>query len=208
MFSFRKISFISVSITLLLALAACGGGGGSGDAASVAPTNPVSVTEVKYPVPVMYQDSDYTCATTSLAMAISYFGKLDVPLANNIAWDLSGSSINAIHTTGNDMDGLKKLADHYGYKTEYKNNMTTTDLENLLNSKALIVLNIKAADTGNQTHAVLATGYNKSARKIYVNDPAKRLTEFDYTYLESRWSAFLTAPLGMSTKSGFVIYPK
>ena len=187
------------SALLLLTLAGCGGASSE--------TSDASGGVVKHSVVSIYQNNDYTCATTSAAMAISYFDKLAVPISNDVAWTISGSSIDAIHSTGNDMDGLKRLADHYRYKSEYVNNMNTDMLEGLLAANALIVLNIKAGDTGNATHAVLATGYNKSARKIYVNDPAGRLTEFDYSYLESRWSAHLSSPYGASTRSGFVIYP-
>jgi Peptidase_C39 like family len=194
-----KRTVLLSSALLLLTLVGCGGGSSE--------TSDASSGTVKHSVVNIYQNNDYTCATTSAAMAISYFDKLAVPISNDVAWTLSGSSIDAIRSTGNDMDGLKRLADHYRYKSEYVNNMSTDMLEGLLAANALVVLNIKAGDTGNATHAVLATGYNKSARKIYVNDPAGRLTEFDYSYLESRWSAFLTSPYGMSNRSGFVIYP-
>jgi Peptidase_C39 like family len=194
-----KRTVLLSSALLLLTLVGCGGGSSE--------TSDASSGVVKHSVVNIYQNNDYTCATTSAAMAISYFDKLAVPISNATAWDISGSSIEAVRSTGNDMDGLKRLTDHYRYKSEYVNNMSTDMLEGLLAANALVVLNIKAGDTGNATHAVLATGYNKSARKIYVNDPAGRLTEFDYSYLEIRWSAFLTTPYGMSNRSGFVIYP-
>lgn len=191
---------------LLFVLAGCGGGSG-GSSGSTQEINDALNGIVRHAVVNIAQNDDYSCATTSTAMAISYFDKLTTPINKDTAFKISGSSIDTIHNAGNDMGGLKNIANYYGYKSEYVANMSLDMLENLLAANALIVLNIKAGDTGSATHAVLATGYNKNLRKIYVNDPLLRIAEFDYTYLESRWSADLSNPSGMSYKSGFVIYP-
>lgn len=190
---------------LFFALSGCGGGGSSGSSPEI---SDVQNGIVRYSVGMIAQNDNYSCATTSTAMAISYFAEPNPPINKDTAFAISGSNINTIQTAGNDMAGLKNIANHYGYKSEYLNNMSIEMLENLLAAKALIVLNIKAGDTGSATHAVLATGYNKNLRKIYINDPAQRISEFDYTYLESRWSAALSNPASMSIRSGFIIYPE
>jgi len=140
-------------------------------------------------------------------MAISYYEKLTFPISKNAAWDISGTRIDVAKRYGNDMNGFKKIADHYRYKSEYATNLNIETLEYLLSENVLVVLNIKAKDEGPGTHAVLATGYNRPDRKIYVSDSAGLIKEFDYKHLERRWSANLSDPPGMSFRSGFIIYP-
>ena len=164
---------------------------------------------VKHDVMHIWQNDSYSCATTSAAMAISYHEKLSTPIKKDTAWAISGTSIDLVKDGGNDMTGLKKIADYYGYKSEYATNLSIEKLEYLLSENALVVLNIKENDdgTGGNTHAVLATGYNKTDGKIYIKDPAGRIREFDYKQLERRWSAGLGNPRGMSYKSAYIIYP-
>ncbi len=162
---------------------------------------------VKHDVLHISQNDGYSCATTSTAMAISYYEKLPFPISKNTAWDISGTRIDAVTRYGNDMNGLKKIADHYRYKSEYANNLSIETLEYLLSKNVLVVLNIKAKDQGPGSHAVLATGYSKPDSKIYISDPDGRIKEFDYKHLERRWSASLSDPPGMSFRSGFIIYP-
>jgi hypothetical protein len=131
------------------------------------------------------------------------------PLNKNDVWALSGTEIETVLRYGNDMSGLKKIADHYGYKSEYANNIDIPKLEYLLSIGAMPILNIKQNDNGSGggSHAVLAIGYSKSDQTIYINDPAMQLSAFDYKRLERRWSANLSSPPGSSYQSAFIIYP-
>ncbi len=75
-------------------------------------------TRVKFDVPHIPQNDTYSCATTSLAMAISHFeGHL---LDKDTAWKISGTEKQDVWKYGNDMAGLKKIAIHYGYKSAFR----------------------------------------------------------------------------------------
>ena len=164
--------------------------------------------QIKLDVVHIPKNDNYSCATTAVAMAISYYeGKL---LDKEIVWKISGCSKKALWTYGNDMIGLKRVATHYGYQSEYAENLTFHDLQFLLSKGILVVLNIKYRKTGTETHAVLATGYDNSKKVFFINDSAKQKAggEISHADLIIRWSACLSAPMGPSTRSGFIIYPK
>jgi len=156
------------------------------------------------------QNDNKSCATTSVAMAISYYEKLNnKPLDTETVWEISGTDENTVYKYGNDMGGLERIASYYGYKSEYAEYMTINDLESLLSKGILVVLNIKVNKNESATHALLVTGYDKNDSIFYINDPANGLNKvFEYSDLKSRWSAFLSSPRGMSYRSGFIIYPK
>jgi hypothetical protein len=121
----------------------------------------ISIPEsISHAVPLIPQFDNYSCATTSAAMAISFLGKTATPLNKNDVWALSGTEIETVLRYGNDMSGLKKIADHYGYKSEYANNIDIPKLEYLLSIGAMPILNIKQNDNGSGggSHAVLAIG--------------------------------------------------
>jgi uncharacterized protein YvpB len=156
------------------------------------------------------QNDTKSCATTSVAMAISYYeGFNDAPLDKEAVWKISGTDENTVHKIGNDMEGLKRVADYYGYQSEYVELMKITDIELLLSKGIPVMLNIQANKTGPATHALLVIGYDKSKNVFFINDPANRQNkELEYSDLETRWSAFLSSPKGKSYRSGFIIYPK
>lgn len=159
-------------------------------------------------VPFIGQYDDYSCATTSVAMAISHFRPGEPLLDKDQVWDLSGTAKFTVLREGNDMAGLERIAKHYGFKSEYLASTNIPTLEYLLSKGALVVLNIQRSRTGRGSHALLATGYDKTKRTIFVNDPAGRESAFGYDELNARWSANLSEPRGPSTKSVFVIYPE
>jgi hypothetical protein len=164
---------------------------------------------VKLNVVYIPQNDNKSCATTSAAMAISYYADLRKPLDKEVVWKISGTDENTIYQYGNDMGGLKRIAEYFGYKSEYADNMAIHDIEFLLSKGILVVLNIRMNETGSATHAVLATGYDNSKKILYINDPATIDRKFfKYSDLEKRWSAILSSPMGMSYRSGFIIYPK
>ena len=107
------------------------------------------------------------------------------------------------------MQGLKKIADYYGYKSKYVEHMNIADIELLLSKGIPVLLNIRFNKKGPISHAILAVGYDKNKKIFYVNDPANIQNKIlDYSDLESRWSASLSSPKGESHRSGFIIYPK
>jgi hypothetical protein len=162
---------------------------------------------IRHDVPFIPQNDNYSCATTSLAMAISYYEDGTIAIDKDAAWQISGTDRETVRKMGNDMAGLERLATHFGYESEYGNRLSMSTLEVLLSQNALIVLNIRAYRTGRQTHAVLATGYDHTRETLYINDPGDSPKEMSYADLEARWSAYLSNPRGMSRRSGFVIYP-
>lgn len=165
---------------------------------------------VKLNVVYIPQNDKKSCATTSIAMAISYYENLnDKPLDQETVWKISGTDENTVYKYGNDMKGLKNIADHYGYKSEYAEHMKITDIQHLLSKGILVMLNIKFKMKDSATHAVLVIGYDKNKKIFYINDPANRqIKVLEYSDLETRWSAYLSSPRGQSHRSGFIVYPK
>lgn len=163
--------------------------------------------QVKINVVHIPQDDHKSCATTALAMAISHYEGFDKrPLDKEMIWKMSETDENDVLNYGNDMNGLERISKHYGYKSKYAENLNFYDLEFLLSKGILVVVNIKAKKTGSATHAVLLTGYDRIKKAFYINDPAKAdNNEMSYADLDSRWSANLSYPAGMSTRSGFII---
>ena len=84
---------------------------------------------IKLDVVYIPQNDHKSCATTSVAMVISYYEKLDRPLDKETVWQISGTDENVVYQYGNDMDGLKRIADHYGYESEYIENMQIEDID-------------------------------------------------------------------------------
>jgi predicted double-glycine peptidase len=153
------------------------------------------------------QNDNYSCATTSLAMAITYYeGRMANPIDKETAWANSGTDIQTVRTRGNDMYGLERLANHYGYVGEFLSNLTIPQLEYILSRNVLAVLNIKV--TPATSHAILATGYDSDGELLYFADPASVRRVMKYSELENRWSATLSSPPGLAIRSGFLIFPK
>jgi uncharacterized protein YvpB len=157
-------------------------------------------------IPKTYGES---CAETSVAMIISYYENLeDNPIDSETVWKISGTNEYMALNYGANMESLKNIADHYGYRSEYIENMKISDVEYLLSQKIPVMLNIKN-EIGSTTHALLVIGYDKNKKIFYINDPGNRCNKiFKYSDLETRWESHLSSPMGMSYRSGFVVYPK
>jgi len=91
---------------------------------------PKSLKNIKFLI--FFKNDDYSCATTSLAMAITYLENLDKPLDKEFVWKISGTDQKDVHKYGNDMEGLKRIANHFGYKSEFLEYMNISDIEHLL----------------------------------------------------------------------------
>lgn len=168
------------------------------------------VGDVKLDVMHISQNDHKSCATTSIAMVISHYEHLnEPPLNKEIVWNISGTDEAIVHQFGNDMEGLQRIATHYGYRANYIEYMQVSDVERFLDRGMPVMLNITVSKESTATHAVLVIGYNKRENIFYINDPADRQnTSIRYSDLEDRWSAYLSFPRGMSHHSGFIVYPK
>lgn len=168
--------------------------------------------DFKLDVPQIYQLDDYSCATTSAAMVISYFS--NKTLDKDKVWDISGLNISNIKNYGNDMNGLKKVADFYGYESIFKESMSISDLEHLIYSGIPVIINILQKKNLQLTHAVVLVGYDKKRGVFFVNDPAEFIIgkEINYNKLNDLWTASVkginATNYNISYKSGFIIYPK
>ena len=132
---------------------------------------------------------------------------MDKSLDKETVWKISGTDENAVYQYGNDMDGLKRIADHYGFESEYIENMQIADVENFLSRGTLVVLNVGKKNEG--THALLVIGYDKNKKLFYINDPANEKNKvLKYSDLKNMWFAHLSSPRRKSYRSGFVVYPK
>lgn len=201
---------LAMALSFLFALSSCGG-----DARLAYITIPEAATipdRKMIVVPHIFQDDGKSCATTSVAMAVShYLGMQERPLDKEEVWKISGTNEKAVSSWGNDMTGLRRIVAHYGLKGEYRNRMNLKQLEYLLSRDILVAINVKAEDSGNATHMVLAVGYDNERNALFVNDPANphgETVEFPISWLDRRWQAWLSDPPGMSKQSGFIIYPK
>lgn len=171
-------------------------------------TEPVSMNEVKLDLLYIPQKPN-TCAATCVAMAISYYEQLkENPLHEETIWKLSGTDKATVARAGNDMEGLNRIAIHYGYKSEYIEHMEFSDVERFLAHGIPVMLNVKSKQSS-ATHAILVIGYDKQKEIFYINDPAQSQYKIvKYSDLESQWSAHLSSPWKTSYRSGFVVYPK
>ena len=158
------------------------------------------------------QNDDYSCATTSLAMVISYFE--EKPLDKNEVWKISGSNIFDVMNYGNDMEGLKRATEYYGYISKFKENLSIADLEKYISNGIPIVINILQPNMASATHAVLVVGFDRDKKILYINAPAKSVIgkSISYKALDNLWSANIKKHDGtgyeIAYRSGFIVYPK
>ena len=163
--------------------------------------------EITNNVVLIPQNDNYSCGTTSVAMAISYFEGIDKELLNkDTVWNISGSSIQIARTKGFELQGFQKIASFYKYKCDFLENIIISELEFLLSKGALVIIFIRLSK--NSIHAVLVTGYNKQNELVYINDPSNYIKTLSYDFLKQNWNAQF-ADIHRNTKqAGFIVYPK
>jgi ABC-type bacteriocin/lantibiotic exporter with double-glycine peptidase domain len=160
-------------------------------------------------VPLIAQNDGYSCATTSLAMVMSFHDKKKYDKSE--VWDKSGSSIYDVkNVCGNDMGGLKNAAKWAGFEHyEFKQSSSPDELRYLVSNGLPVIINIRNF-TRPSYHAVVVTGYKDG--EFVINDPAGWGGE-SYTVsekkLEHHWYANLCSPRAKEvSRSIFVVYPK
>ena len=164
-----------------------------------------SVGKVILNIIPQYQTTDYSCATVSLGMAITYVTNEKIVLSEEECWNYTGTKIESVRKYGNDMNGLGKVCKKFSLKYKFINKMNIDVLQYYLANQNPVILNIRPDPTQNYTHAVLAIGYDKRNKVIYVNDPAKLITQYSYDELIERWDAWIYRPSIHSEQSGFII---
>ena len=161
--------------------------------------------EVRLDVPLIQQKDNFSCATTALAMVMSYYDK-KIYTANEV-WSASGSKSTEVRRKGNDIYGLKKAAKKYGFTDyEFRNNLSTDDLRVYIAQGIPVVVNIRNYFS-NSSHAVVVTGYD--TKNLYINDP-NHMSSYrkNYQYFLENWWAHLSYPEGKYKKSAFIIFPR
>ena len=155
--------------------------------------------------PLIQQKYNYSCATTALAMVMSYHDK-KIYDANEI-WNASESDGPEVRRKGNDMHGLKKAAKKYGFTDyEFRNNLSTDDLRTYIAQGIPVIVNIRNY-FGNSSHAVVVTGYDE--KYLYINDPnISSKYKKNYQQFTENWWANLSSPEGKYKKSAFIVFPK
>ena len=155
-------------------------------------------------VPLVQQRDNYSCATTSLAMVMSFYDKKIYDPKE--VWKASGSSSNDVLRFGNDMFGLKKAAKAYGFtEFEFRNNISTDEIRRYIAHGVPVVVNIRDF-FGNTSHAVVVIGYDKD--DLYIRDPSKSfIYRKKYQYFKDNWWANLTYPKGRYKQSAFILFP-
>lgn len=163
--------------------------------------------EITNNVAIIPQKDNYSCGTTSVAMAISYFEGAEKELLNkDTVWNISGSSVQIARTKGFELQGFQKIGNFYKYKYDFIENISFTEFEYLLSNGALVIIFIRL--NKNSIHAVLATGYNKSTELIYINDPSEYIKSLSYDFLDRNWNAEFADIHKNTKRAGFIIYPK
>lgn len=150
------------------------------------------------------QNDNYSCATTSAAMIITYYQKLTQPLNKEFIWELSKTDKESVLKYGNDISGLNRICDYYNYKHDFKQNMSFDDLHYYLSQNIPIIIFINFDK--NHTHATVLNGYDIDKQVFYVNDPSVEEKEMPELFLENHWTAWLANPRTDSYRAGYLIY--
>ncbi len=87
----------------------------------------------------------------------------------NKVWKISDSSISDVKDYGNDMNGLKKVADQYGYVSKFREKMSINDIEKYLSNGIPVIINILQPQKTCATHAVLVVGYDRNKKILFIN---------------------------------------
>lgn len=162
--------------------------------------------EVNIPVQIILKDDSYSCATTSVAMAISYLNQNNQLLDKDAVWNISGSSIDIATKRGFELEGLITIAVHYNYQYDFYENLLFNEMEYLLSNGALIVIFIRV--DRRKIHAVLVKGFNRDSKIFYINDSSEYITELSYDFLNKNWNTDFADLHRIVNRAGFVLYPK
>ena len=158
-------------------------------------------------VVLINQNDNYSCATTSLGMILSeYEGKHNNPLDKDLIWNYSGSSKSVVTTCGNDLEGLYKVCDKFGYKYELIQNLSNLEVEYLLSKGIYLVAFVRVDEY--RTHAIVITGYDRFERLFYINDPSYTKIFIPYSILDSKWNSGLIHPTINTVRAALVVIPK
>lgn len=160
--------------------------------------------------PHIRQNDNYSCATTSLAMVMSYYDGNRYQKSE--VWDASGSSVAAItarRTGGNDMPGLGRASEAFGFTNyEFVQGMTLDQLKYLITQDIPVVVNIRNFSQP-YYHAVVAIGYDDSG--VIFADPAYWGASYhkDYGTFMTHWYASLSVPqVKKKRQTAFILYRK
>ena len=172
----------------------------------------INIDEKKIPAQALHdvvlinQNDSYSCATTSLAMILSeYKGLHSNPFDKDETWKRSGSSISAIKTLGNDLEGLYRVCDAYGFKYEFLQHLKNEEAEYLLANGIFMVAFISLNE--HQTHAIALTGYDRNIKAFYANDTNGRRLVLPYERFDKYWNAMLSRPRIRTVRSALVVFP-
>lgn len=156
---------------------------------------------------IMQRDS-YSCATTSLAMVMSYQDQTDITYDKSKVWKESGSFIESVKKSGNDMFGLKKAAEAYGFTNyEFVQGMGVDQLKYLITQDIPVVINMRNYFK-RSSHAVVVIGYDEKG--FFINDPSNYNKpdgyHVDYGMFKRNWWANMSSPRGKVFRSAFILY--
>lgn len=161
--------------------------------------------KIKLDVRIVSQLDNYSCGTTSLAMAMSYHDKK--MYYKQEVWDASGSSIAVARKIGFEIFGLKTAAKKYGFeKYVFTPGLNLDELKYLLTKDMPVVVFIRNFDK-KSFHSVLVTGYDDSG--VFVNDPVGRAYHVEYKKFLGHWYAPMDYLKGqMAYNSAFILFAK
>jgi len=201
----KKIIYSFVVFIALLTLSGCGAISGIQVPDNFKGDLP---KKAKLDVDRIYQNDNYSCATTSLAMLMNYQDGKDITYDKNIVWDKSGSTINSVRKEGNDINGLNRIADTYGFENyEFIQGLSIDELKYLITQDIPVLINIRNYYSRG-SHAVVVIGYDEKG--FFINDPSNRWHadgyHIDMATFKTKWWANLSFPRGKAYNSAFVVY--
>jgi ABC-type bacteriocin/lantibiotic exporter with double-glycine peptidase domain len=162
--------------------------------------------EYKIDIVRIPQNDDYSCATTSLDMIISYYNKEDKPIDKEYIWKLSKTSKEQVKKYGNNIKGLDRIADLYKYKHKFQQGMSFDDLRLYISHNIPVIVFINYDEK--HTHATLINGYDINKKIFYVLDPSVDETIMSESFLNTHWSAWLSNPKINSYRAGYIVFNK
>lgn len=158
--------------------------------------------------PNIRQRDGYSCATTALSMVMSYYDEKSYNKSE--VWNASGSNVHRVkNVCGNDMNGLKRAAQHYGFDNyEFIRGLSLDELKYMISQDIPVIVNIRNFNQESY-HAVVVIGYDQEG--LYFSDSAgySAFYKKDYKTFLNKWYASLCSPKGSKQRhTAFIVYPK
>ncbi|WP_029894595.1 C39 family peptidase [Desulfohalovibrio reitneri] len=159
-------------------------------------------------VPLILSRDNYSSATTSLAMALSY--RLGKKLDKEDVWKASGTTFLQVIKAGcQDAAGLRRAAGqwNYGDRSSFRTGLTTAGLKGYLNQAVPPVVLLRDPDSVEERYkGVIVSGYDETGFTIL--DPERGEYHLDYQRFTSLWRSRLCLGGEVVERPAFLVFAK